>query len=302
MEPYLTSFNAMGTEVEIIAATSFLSEQVEAVKALFKDVEKHLSRFRRESELSRLNASPGRPVPVSALLLSVLRPALKAARETDGCFDPTILDAVEASGYRQSFQELPELVERRASAPLPDFRRVHIGEDSSVCLEPGTRIDLGGFAKGWTVDAAVELLGREQSYIINAGGDLRAVGPGPDGTGWLVGIQDPRDLDQDLGMVRIRDAAVATSSVTRRRWWTLDGWAHHIIDPRTGLPAASGLSAVTVLAGTVAWAEVLAKTALLLGLSDGGTYLAEQCGVGAVLVQDDGTVTWTPAMEACREY
>lgn len=294
------AFHAMGTGIELLGAPRLPGPLAEQVRSLFGRVEFRLSRFLPESELSQLNRSDGRPFRASALLRGVLRDALAAARSTGGLFDPTVLEAVEASGYRRSFDELNGVSTREAPATGADYGRVEIFDDGSVVLHGGVRVDLGGFAKGWTVDAAAGLMAGAGSWVVNAGGDLRAAGPGPDGDGWLVGIEDPWVPGTDIAVIRARDCAVATSSVGRRRWRTPEGWAHHLIDPRTGAPADTGLASVTVLAPTAAEAEVLAKTVLLLGRVEGARCVESAPGCGAALVSDRGDMAWTAGMEGLR--
>ena len=302
MEPATAQFPAMGTEVEIIALPDLPPSLVADVRAWFETVEACLSRFRPESELSRLNASAGEPFPASPLLSTVLGQALKAARASGGRFDPTILDSLEAGGYRCALEAIGDVVEARPTVTPPDYRQVSLRRDGTVILRKGARLDLGGFAKGWTVDQSAALMQSCPSWIVNAGGDLLAVGPGSDGNGWLVGIEDPRRPDRDIGGIRVRDMAVATSTTARRRWLTTTGWAHHLIDPATGLPAASGLLSVTVIAPSVAAAEVLAKTVFLMGAEAGLPYVEAKSGFGAVFLPEQGEAIWSRAMEDRREY
>lgn len=293
-------FRAMGTEVEVLAVPALDGGVLERVRALFQKVETALSRFQPESELSRLNASRGRPFVPSPLLRTVLAGAIEAAASSGGIFDPTVLAALEASGYRQSFEKMNGAVPAPAAPRRGDYRSVRFREDGSVALEDGVRVDLGGYAKGWMVDAAAALMAGCESWLVNAGGDLRAAGTGPQGEGWLVGVEDPLDPEWDVGVLRVTDAAIATSSTHRRRWETPAGPAHHIIDPRTGRPAETDLAAATVMAPAAAQAEVVAKTVLLLGRKDGLRYVGAAGGCGAVLISKDGEVTWTGVMEAMR--
>ncbi len=115
------------------------------------------------------------------------------------------------------------------------------------------------------------------------GGSDPAVG------GWVVAVADPNHPDDDLTRLRLDDGAVTTSARTRRRWETAVGEAHHLLDPRTGRPAASGLAGVTVVAGSAAWGEVHAKAALVAGPTE-GVRLVEAAGLCAILVTDDGHV------------
>jgi thiamine biosynthesis lipoprotein len=289
-------FHAMGTEVELLAAPSLAADVVNNVSADFEAVEACLSRFRPESELSRLNAAAGCPFQASHLLRDVLGEALAAADESDGLFDPVLLHAVEAAGYRESIEhvrgtvQVQTLVRERVS-----HRNVTI-EGGVVLLPEGSGIDLGGFAKGWTVDRAAERMSCCQSWVINAGGDLLARGGGPDGDGWVVGIEDPFALGHDLAVLRLTGAALATSTTMRRRWTTQYGVAHHLIDPRTQRPSESDLVSVSVIAPTAARAEVLAKTLLLRG-SDEALHYAESQDLSALLIDEQGLVTATRGME-----
>jgi thiamine biosynthesis lipoprotein len=152
-------------------------------------------------------------------------------------------------------------------------------------------IDLGGVAKGWTVDRSADLLKGYPSWLVNAGGDLYARGAGPSGEGWMVGVEDPYCPGSDALVMRITDVAVATSSTLRRRWASADGaQCHHLIDPRTGRPAETDLVSVTVLGRTVVEAEVEAKALLLLG-SAGAASRAAWRDTVAILIDERGDVT-----------
>lgn len=262
---FKAGFRAMGTTVEFLSVREPADGAVAGLECWFEYVERHLSRFRPSSELCLLNASAGRPFIASPLLIEVLTGALAAAEETNGVFDPTILANLEASGYRTSFSELGPIVDAGPIRQVPGWRSIDVTADGVVTLADGVTVDLGGYAKGWTVDRAGGLL-PNASWLLNAGGDIRANGDGPRGMGWLIGIEDPLALGNDLLILRVRDRAVATSTTMRRRWLTSDGkFAHHLIDPRTGLPSKSDLASVTVVANTVSEAEVQAKVLLLLG-------------------------------------
>ena len=260
------AFRAMGTDVELVAPNEPPQTTVEALKHWFEYVESHLSRFRPQSELSMLNASAGRPFIASDILAEVLRGALQSAARTGGIFDPTVLTNLQAAGYRTSFDELGAVVESQPPEVLPRWDSIDITDGHVIVLPEGVGIDLGGYAKGWTVDRAARLLPEYEPWLLNAGGDIRASGAGPDGEGWLIGVEDPFALRTDLLVLRTWGGAVATSTTMRRRWMTSDGkFFHHLIDPRTGLPGQSDLASVTVIGESVAEAEVQAKVLLLLG-------------------------------------
>jgi thiamine biosynthesis lipoprotein len=167
-----------------------------------------------------------------------------------------------------------------------------------VTIPADVRLDLGGFVKGWTVDRASSHVSPMANWCINAGGDMLARGPGPEGRGWFVGVDDPFDARQPIAVLRVRDRAVATSSTLRRRWRTQHGAAHHLIDPRTGRPSETDLVSVTVLAATVAEAEVLSKQIMLLGGRAARAFVASEA-IASILVDRFGTTEASPGV---KEY
>jgi thiamine biosynthesis lipoprotein len=153
-----------------------------------------------------------------------------------------------------------------------------------VELDPGTRLDLGGLAKGYAVDRAVELLSRYGACLVNAGGDL-AVGGGPVATVWPVSVPTP-DAPLTIG---VRSGGLATSGRDKRRWRRDGAEQHHLIDPITGLPAESDLLRVSVAAPSAVEAEVLAKWLFIAG-EDEAAARADAMAAPSVLVTADGRV------------
>jgi thiamine biosynthesis lipoprotein len=311
-------FRAMNTDVLAIVVAGAGAPDHAAAEAALDDVERQFatveacaSRFRPESELSALNQSAGRPFAASPLLFELVASALRVAGATGGAFDPTLLDALERAGYDRSFERLSRAGD---AVPAPSPAPVHgqatpgsgwqgVGLDHvarTITLPPGCRIDLGGIGKGWTVDRACALL-REwgfRYFAVDAGGDLYAAGVTGDGFPWTVGVSDPADPDRDIAVLTLDGQAVATSTTARRRWVAGGEVRHHLIDPRTRHPAASGVASATVVAETVARAETLAKAALVLGPEAGRVLLAQE-GVAGLLTLDSGArVQVGPAMFA----
>jgi thiamine biosynthesis lipoprotein len=220
-----------------------------------------LTRFSADSELSRFNAAAGTWADVSPELEALLRESLGAFDRSAGLVNVAVLRSMEAVGYTRPLSEgLPVATETRAG-PLPALPEVLSVRPGAAWLEPGVGVDLGGIAKGWMADRLRDSLG--PNALANLGGDLSAGGPGPDGIGWPVGL--------GATTVLLRDRGAATSSVRRRRW---GGEQHHLIDPRTGLPACTGLEEVSVVAVNGVEAEVVAKAALLVGPDLAPTYCA----------------------------
>jgi FAD:protein FMN transferase len=257
----------MGTEVAIVADDTSEREVFAAatatVKAVFARDESRFTRFRHDSELSRVNRRAGLPTEVSEPFAYVLRQALAGAEATDGLFDPTVLGALEAAGYDRDFGELDQLEEPRPLTPVTCGRWSEVQlTGHGVRLPPGVGLDFGGFVKGWTADraAAAAVAAGLRWVLVDAGGDLRIAGDAPP---LEIGIEEPDRPDEIVSLLRLSEGALATSSVTQRRWGPE---LHHLIDPRTGLPARTPVVQATVWAETCAEAEVASKRALLEGL------------------------------------
>jgi len=260
-------FPAMGCEVLVILPAE-RAAQIATVSALFAEWEARLSRFRPDSDLSRLNAAAGRPTWVREPLLGVLRRALRAARATRGVFDPTLARELSALGYATTFSEIRgEIAERPAPARASSRHDVRLGPGGLVSLPADLAVDLGGIAKGMAVDAALAALRAEDVpfALVSAGGDLAVLGERP----WPVAVA----AADGEAVLSLAAGALATSSTEERRWRTAHGEMHHLIDPRTRRPATSDLVRVTVHAPTCEAAEVAAKTALILGSDEGVAFL-----------------------------
>ena len=285
-------FAAMGGTIEV-QLVDRSEAGADGIEALFASYERTMSRFLPDSELCALNASAGAPFAASPVLFDAVRLALEWARATDGTFDPTLLDELEAAGYDRSFELLAGGVASRAAPAgrhaarwgeiaLDDARR-------TITLPAGVRLDLGGIGKGFTVDRAIASLGAGVNAMVNASGDLYAAGDGPEGDGWYVGVANPFEMEHDVAVLRVRDRGVATSGSARRHWTAGDRRYHHLIDPRAGVSSDSDLMTVTVVASTATEADVLAKTAYLLGSGDGVRFIEQRgrCACMAIALRGD---------------
>jgi FAD:protein FMN transferase len=262
------SFRAMGTDVELLLDAAGEGEALDAAEAEFHRLEAILSRFRPDSELSRLN--DGGSIDAGHDLARVVTLALEARRTTNGRFDPTVHDALVAAGYDRTFDEISATGDD--PRPRPCGGRVAI-DGGRIELDPGVRLDLGGIGKGYAVDRAAEILAVAGPCLVNAGGDLAVRGGA-----WPVGVEHLTLL--------LERGAIATSGRDRRRWTRGGHEQHHLIDPRTGAPAETSLLRATVVAATATEAEVLAK-AVFLGDEDAARRTP------CVLVRADGSVSVT---------
>jgi thiamine biosynthesis lipoprotein len=286
MDLHRDHFRSMGTDVTLIGPAGWddFDTAAAAVRALFDREDRRFSRFRADSELSHVNTRSGAWTTVSFEFGAVVELALAGWTRTEGRFDPTVLDAVIAAGYDRDFDELLAGARGALRPALPCGRAGEIELiGNRLRLPERVGLDLGGLAKGWTVDvaAAAAVACGLPWALVNAGGDLRLVGTVPVG-GIPVGVDDPEDADETVGRVVLHAGALATSSVTRRAW---GNGLHHLIDPATSRPAAGDALQATVWAPTCAEAEVLAKDALLVG----EPYLDR--GAGLLVLRDGRVVT-----------
>lgn len=280
MNEYRDSFRAMNTDVDVIVyhhvspADAFLN-----IRMLFERQEERFSRFRPSSLLSRLNA--GETV-TDTLLARVCRLALEAFEFTGGLFNPMVLPALRTAGYDRTFEEVSGGSPQAQAVPDPGESLAFDGD--SVSLRRG-QLDLGGIVKGWTVDLAVEAIAPDYpNLFLNAGGDLRCEGSEPGMEGWLVSVAGRPG--QEAPWEGTMTGAVATSTTTKRRWSASSGGvAHHLIDPRTGLPSDSPFEQVSAWADDTRTAECWAKAVVI-----GGEATANQAAsLGLELVTVDGS-------------
>jgi FAD:protein FMN transferase len=277
----------MGSDVHLLVPERRTADAARAVERLFANWEQVLSRFRPESELSRLNARVGTPVTVGPILLDAVEASLEAARATGGLFDPTLGHELVRLGYDRSFEEIGEAP---AAAARPRgggaWRGIVVDRSAGVVTLPaGSGLDLGGIAKGMAVDASLELLGSLEidTALVSAGGDLAVLGLPSGRRAWGVRVGS----DPDGPVVPLARGALATSGTARRRWRQGVLARHHLVDPVTGEPAASGLRRVTVAGGSCRFAEVGATAAFVAGPKLGPCVLA-RLGLAGLLVTEAG--------------
>jgi FAD:protein FMN transferase len=283
-------FAAMGSEAHVLLPSD-RGDAIGPVRKLFADWEARLSRFLPESELSRLNARAGEPVVAGRVLFDAIWAAVAAARVTDGIFDPTLLPQLRRIGYAESFERMRSAVSPAVARPSAggDWRKIALDRGSrTVVLPAGCALDLGGIAKGMAADAALDVVRARGvgAALVSAGGDLRVLGLPPDASAWCVLVGD----DSTGEVVPLVRGALATSGTARRAWLQGGVRRHHLLDPRTGEPAASGLREVTVAASTCQAAEVAATVVFALGPRRGAELLSARRLAGR-LTREDGTIS-----------
>lgn len=278
------TWRALGTSVQLVV-TDHLDEAKAAVQRVLDEVDRVASRFREDSELRRL--APDTWTAASPLFVQALQAAKDAAEYTDGLVDPTLGDAMRDLGYDRTYAEITRVgpqvtVVRQASG----WRGIEIDGDR---VRAPHGLDLGATAKGLAADLAAEAATADSSSVlVSLGGDIAVVGDYP----WPVLVTDtadPDDPDQTGQTITLYAGGLATSGTRSRRWTRGGTLMHHLLDPRTALPADSPWQTASVLAETCVLANVASTASIVLGDKAPG-WLAER-GFSARLVAADGRVT-----------
>ncbi len=256
------------------------------VFALFDRVEKEMSRFRDDSTVSAIDRNAPRWTPISPDLATVLREAVGIAARSKGAFDPTIGAVSELWGFGAGGGHIPEPKALAGALATVSYHRLAVEQKRARLIYPGTRLDLGGIAKGYAVDRAAELLAKAgvKGAIVNAGGDIRVLGERPGGGPWHIGIQHPRKPEALLTKLDITDMAVVTSGDYERYFMKGGIRYHHILDPATGEPAR-GCQSVTVVTKSAMAGDALATACFVLG-PERGMALLKQAGVAQAIIVD----------------
>lgn len=290
------SWRSLGTSVHVLVTDAALADTAQtAVAAVLERVDATYSRFRRDSEISRVNARPGETSIISPLLATALEAGLRSARLTDGASDPTIGRSLRAVGYDGDFDGISQsagpIVLR--VEPAPGWRRIRFDPDvPSVHIPHGIEIDLGSSGKALAADLAAAAAHRAMGrggVLVSLGGDIATAGTAPDG-GWLVlAAEDSATADDADGeVIALASGAIATSSTTVRQWVRGDVRLHHIIDPATGLPAVSPWRTVSVVAADCVDANAASTAAIVRG--DGAIAWLFGLGLPARLVATNGEI------------
>jgi thiamine biosynthesis lipoprotein len=272
---------------------------VAAVIASMHEVDRMMSTYKPESQLSRVNAHAAlEPVQVDRELFEVIRASLEFSKLTGGAFDVTYASVGHLYDYRA--RQRPSEAQIEQALPGVNWRNVRLDPATlAVRFEkPGMRIDLGGIAKGYAVDRAIGLLQARgiEHAVVSAGGDSRIVGD-RFGRPWIVGIRHPDDPKRVVTRIPLVDTAMSTSGDYERYFDEQGVRYHHILDPKTGR-SASKVRSATILAPTAMQSDGLSKTAFVLGAEEALKIIEGIPGVDAVFVTPEGKVLYTRGLQA----
>ena len=278
----------------VMSFTAYGERGEEAVEAAVQEVERLdalLSTGIAESEVSRINASG--EGDLSEDTEKILSEGLTIWKQTGGLFDVTIYPLMQLWGFPTGNYHVPTKEKLKQTMSLVDSSKV-ILDGNHVTLGEKQKMDLGGIAKGYTSNRIMEIFQEYgvTSAMVSLGGNVQTLGKKPDGTDWQVGIQNPDNVQGDLlGAVAVQDQAVITSG-GYERYFEENGQTYiHILDPRTGCPAESGLASVTIVSSNGMLADALSTSLYIMGLDEAEAYwriYADEFDM--ILMTDDGTV------------
>lgn len=292
--PAHEEFTVMGTVASIMVEPgrrSELGRYTAIARAVFDEVNQRMSLYRDDSELAGLNrAAGGTPVTVSPGLRDVLLLSKRYSELTGGAFDVTVAPLVRLWGFSGGARPdgVPDAERIRAALALVGSDRLTVDGDRARLSTPGMMIDLGGIAKGYAVDVCVARLleAGATNFLVNLGGNMRAIGHPRRGDAWRIGVRNPFRRDETIGTLRLESGQAVATSGNYERFIEIDGKRYtHIIDPRTGMPLV-GMAGVTVTAPTAGDSDGLSTGLFILGVERGTALVRTQPGAGALFVPD----------------
>ncbi|HHS12163.1 MAG TPA: FAD:protein FMN transferase [bacterium] len=252
--------------------------------------------------VSRINQQAGGSVlPADSMFRYLLTRSLEIGRDTKGAFDVTVGRIKQLWDFNAEKPRVPDELELKEALRHVDWQGVDLTKQGVRLAREGMSIDLGGIAKGFIIDRAVEVLQNAglSAGIVDAGGDLRVFGRIPGRNRWRIGIRHPRKDGAILGVIQCLESSIATSG-DYERFFLIDGIRyHHLLDPKTGYPAWRCVSA-TVVAATALEADAYATAAFIMGYHEGKTWFESRSGLEALwIVEKNGELSWemTSGME-----
>jgi thiamine biosynthesis lipoprotein len=277
------------------------NKAIDAVIEEMKRIDRDMSTYKPDSEISRVNAQAANgPMKISAELFELLKTSLEYSRITDGAFDITYASV----GFMYDFRAHRKPTEEEIASALPavNYRHVVLDEKNRTVrfTQKGVRIDLGGIGKGHAVDRGIDILKSRgiKHALVTAGGDSRIIGD-RFGKPWIIGIRHPDDKSKVIAEIPLEDTAISTSGDYERYFDEGGQRYHHIIDPRTG-HSASKVRSATILAPTATRTDGLSKTAFVLGAEAAMKIYNQLDDVDAILVTPEGKVLYSKGIASAQ--
>ena len=289
-EPQSIDLFAMDTTMTLTAYGDHAEDALAGAKSEIERLDALFSISSESGDIYALNRDHKADFQEDSLAL--LNRALEVSASTDGIFDCTIEPVMEAWGFTTQNYRVPGENALNELLSHVDYRQVQV-DGNTVSIPDDVQIDLGGIAKGFTSDHMMQVFADSgvTSGIISLGGNVQALGLKPDGSRWRVAVQDPKNSEDNFAVIEIEDEAVITSG-GYQRYFEQDGTTyHHIIDPRTGYPADSGIISSTIISHDGTLADGLSTSLFIMGVDDALDYWrAHSDEFDAILMDENGTV------------
>lgn len=269
----------------------------DAAEAELQRLDKLLSSTNPESDISRINQSGS--AKVDADTYELLRRSVELCKITDGSLDITVYPIVKKWGFISREYSVPSQAELAALLKNVGYNQVKL-KDGTVTVPKGFELDLGAVAKGYAADMLKKLLVEREvhSAVLNLGGTVLAHGEKPDGSKWKVGVTDPENTERYMGVLECRDTIVVTSGDYERFFIGDDGKTYcHIIDPKSGYPAANGIASVTVISPDGTQNDALTTALFVMGLDRAGEFIKSRGGFDCIILTKDKKAYITKGIE-----
>lgn len=286
-----TEFFAMDTVMNISAYGKNAENAVSQAKSEILRIASELDRKNEFGVLYKLNKSKSSD---NSELFNILQRSVDICDDTNGCLDITTEPLSAVWGFYDQNYRIPNDDEITDVLKYVGYRNISFS-DSQIFLKNNVNADMGAVAKGYAADCAAEILKGNgiTSALISLGGNVRTIGKKTDGTNWKIGIQNPNDTSNSIAVIEASDVSVVTSGSYQRYFENNGKRYHHILNPKTGFPADSGLLSATVVTSDGLLADSLSTAFFVMGLENAKEYLAAHPNIGAIFVTTDGTLHYT---------
>lgn len=300
-EPARRDLFAMDTVISLeIDAGGDADAAFSEAAALLAGLENALSVTKAESEVAQVNAQGGGVL--SEETAALLRRSLTLSEETGGAFSPALYTLTSLWGFTTDVQRVPQQAE--IDAALAGIAAGGVTLSGNTVELDGVQLDFGATAKGYAAQKIADAWTAEgvTAAVLSLGGNVQTIGEKPDGTPWRIGIRDPHSPEDTLGVLSLRGAYAVVTSGGYQRYFEEDGVRYsHILDPKTGYPAKSGLDSVTIVAQDGFLADGLSTALYVMGLEEARTFYRSRSDFEMVLVTENGEIFVSEGLENCLE-
>ncbi len=301
-KPYVKEDILFDTYVTVKAFGENKGEVEKAVEEAFKEmkrIQNLMDFFNPESEVSKINQS-NQKVKVSQDTAQVIKLSLLYGKKTNGAFNIAVGPLVSLWNFGEGGL-LPEEEELNKALSLVDLKSITLGEEARTVqlLKPEMKIDLGGIAKGYAADKAIETLKRHHitQALVTTGSTTKVIGLKPDKKPWQVGIEHPRDTSKLIGIVPLVNQSISTSGDYQRYFVKNKKRYHHILNPKTGMPAEGVISVTVITDKSCAEADLLSTAIFVMGYPEGMKFVGKEKGLEAIIVTSDGKAHLSPGLK-----